>query len=706
MRDCVLDVETRSVAKLGRGGTNAYCYAQHPHTDVWMLCYVMVDAPHDVRTWWPGEPMPVVLRQLLHDGGRIIAHNAAFEHAIWNEVLVKRYGWEPLPLQQMDDTAARAARCGLPRSLEKAAPAAGIPIAKDKQGAELMKRMARPRSVAEDGTVTWWDVPERIERLHRYCQQDVRVQLQLHQTLPELPEREHAIWLATMLANARGIMLDLPFVREAMRLVDQQLGAYARELLALTHGRVKSHSDLNGMKAFLADQGVPVDSLDKQVVATLRKDESLPAAVRRVVSIRAEAGKSSVAKYPAMLAHADAQGIARDQLVYYGAQATGRWSGMGIQVQNLPARGEVGYLDAEWWIEQARRGVAFLADLMQVLHDGSPIETLSMCLRGAITARPGMEIVCADYANIEGRFNAWLAGEQWKLDAFRAFDAGLGPDLYKVMAAAILGVAPGDVTKEQRAILGKTPELALAYQGGAGAFASMGDNFGIDMEDYFDAVKAALDSDYFDQAEEHYELFGKRSPLTRRAWLVSEAIKLAWRARHPATVAAWYEVEEAAVAAVRRPGEAFPAADGRLAFLCREMFGKWFLLMRLPSGHCIHYANVTLRDQKTPWGAVKQQIWHDKVENGRIIRSATYGGDIWQSAVQGGARDIMAQGWLNASEAGYDVLFSVHDELAAEAAQGCADLPRFESLLCQLEPWAAGCPVTAKGYVASRFRKD
>ncbi len=671
-----------------------------------MICYVMEDTPDDVRTWWPGEAMPHELRQLLRDGGTICAHNAGFEHAVWNSVLVERYDWDPLPLRQMDDTAARAARCGLPRSLEAAAPAAGIPLAKDAAGSRLMKQMARPRRVEPDGSLVWWNVPEKVARLHHYCEQDVRVQLALHRVLPPLPAREWDIWQATQAANARGMQLDIPLVRQAIRLVEAKLGAYARELRELTHGRVSSHSDLNGMKAFLADQGVPVTSLDKQAVAALRADPSLPAAVRRVVTIRAEAGKSSVAKYPAMLLHADEHGIARDQLVYYGAQATGRWSGMGIQVQNLPARGEVGYRDAEWWIEQLLRGIPFLADLMEALHDGSCIETLSMCLRGAIRARKGRVIVCADYANIEGRFNAWLAGEDWKLAAFRAYDAGTGPDLYKVTAALILGIAPDQVTKVQRNVLGKVPELALGYQGGAGAFADMGATYGIDMEDYFDAVKAALDSDFFAQAEENYELFGKRSPLTRRAWLVAEAIKLAWRDRHPAIVAAWREVEDAAVAAVRHPGQPFHAAQGRLGFLCRTMFGKPFLLMRLPSGRCIHYANARLRDQKTPWGAVKPQLWFDKVEGGRIIRSATYGGDIWQSAVQGGARDIMAHGWLNVAAAGFDPLFSVHDELASEADPERADLRRYESLLCQLEPWAAGCPITAEGYVAPRFRKD
>ncbi len=737
-RDCVLDFETRSTQKLGKGGTNAYCYADHPTTDVWMACYVMVDNPDDVRTWWPGQPMPDDLRQLVEDGGRIIAHNAAFEHAIWNHLLVPRYGWPALPLRQMDDTAARAARCGLPRSLEQAAPAAGIPIAKDKAGAELMKRMARPRKVhgpvpgdngwynwldrakADPRTFTledtphgvqaleWWATSEKVERLHAYCRQDVRVQLQLHQTLPELPEREHAIWLTTMRANARGLQLDRAFIGAAQAVVDEKLAGYAMELRHLTHGRVKSHSDLNGMKAYLADQGHPVDSLDKNVVAALKDDPHLPANVRRVVSIRAEAGKSSVAKYPAMLLHADAQGIARDQLVYYGAQATGRWSGMGIQVQNLPARGEVGFLDAEWWIERLRvsaRPGEYIA-LMEALHDGSAVATLSMCLRGAIQARDGKVIVCADYANIEGRFNAWMAGEAWKLQAFRDYDSGEGPDLYKVTAALILGKSPDQVTKTERNVLGKVPELALGYQGGAGAFADMGATYGIDMEDYADTVRASLPPDYLEQAEENYAQFGYKSSLSKRAWLTAEAIKLAWRERHPEICQAWRDTEDAAVAAIRTPGQAFYVADGRLGLLCRTMFGKPFLLMRLPSGRCIHFANVALRDQKTPWGTVKPQIWYDKVENGRIKRSATYGGDIWQSAIQGGARDIMANGWLNAEAAGYDGLFSVHDELAAEADPERADLCQFETLLCQVEPWAAGCPVTAKGYVAPRFRKD
>lgn len=706
-RTCVLDFESRSVAELGRGGTNAFNYAMHPTTGVWMACYAFDDDPDTVLTWWPDQPMPADLREHVETGGVVSAHSAGFEYAIWNFNLVPRNGWAPLPIEQMDDTAARAARCGLPRSLEKAAPAAGIPIEKDMKGAAQMKRMAKPRKVHDDGSITWWDVPDRVERLHSYCQQDVRVQMALHQTLPPLPDAEREIWLATMRANIRGVQIDVPFVNRAIAIVNKKLDDYAKELLVLTDGQVSSHTDLNGMKRWLDQRGHAVDSLDKNVVAAMVADDALPEDVRRVVSIRAEAGKSSVAKYPAMRLHADEDHIARDLLVYYGAIATGRWSGQAWQVHNLTARGEVRYTEAEFWVAHTEReDVDSTIDIMETLHDGSVLETLSMCLRSAIRARDGMDIVCADFSNIEGRDAAWLGGEAWKLNAFRAFDAGTGPDLYKVAAGGILGIAPEDVEKPLRNSLGKVSELALQFQGGVGAFLSMAAVYGVQIADYWGVIREALPGRIIDEAREAFEAFGRNSGTERGTWIAAEAVKRAWREKHPGIVQGWYDCESSAIAALRSPGAPHYACDGKLAFLGRTLFGKPFLLMRLPSGRCIHYANARLRERETPWGSVKAQITFDKVEQGRIIRSATYGGDLFQSAVQGSARDIMAHGWLNTEAAGYKALFSVHDELASEYPEGQADLHEYERLLCDLPAWAQGCPVTAEGYVAKRFRKD
>lgn len=738
---CVLDFETRSAVKLGRGGTNAHNYAKHPTTELWLGRYGFEDDPDTIYHIGFQPQCPPQLREHVENGGIICAHNAGFEWAIWNLILVPRYGWPELDVKQMSDTAARGARLGLPRDLERMAPALNLTHKKDMEGSNKMKAMAKPRKVFDldflvasetevretlapfvadplrytilyagaGATVyEWWAVDERIERLGTYCDDDYLTQMELHLNLPELPEKEWQIWQLTMQSNIRGHILDLDFIRRARTIIDTRLKEYAHQLQRRTGGQVKGHTDLNGMKAFCNDNGVEVDSLAAGIVTELVASESTPDPVKDVLQVRMEAGKSSVAKYPAMETHADDLGVAHDQLVYYGAQATGRWSALGYQLHNLPARGAVGFEEAEWCIEQIKKAddPRDTIQLIEVITGMSVIEVLSMCLRGAIQARPGHRIVCADFSNIEGRKAAWLGGEIWKLDAFRLFDAGKGPDLYKVTAAEILGITPEDVDKVQRNVMGKVSELALGFGGGVGAYVSMGANYGVNMENYVQIIHDTL-TDYWDEALENHDLFGKENnTMSKPAWVACESIKLAWRAKHPGIVQAWRDTEDAAISAVLQPGKPFYSCDKKLAMLAKSINGKMFLLMRLPSGRCIHYANVKVKEAKTKWGTTKPQLSFDKVEQGRVRRAGTWGGDIFQSAVQGGARDLMAEGWLNTEAAGYRGLFSVHDELASEQKIELINLAEYEALLCDLPAYADGCPVTATGYVSDRFRKD
>ncbi|MCP5843042.1 DNA polymerase I, partial [Klebsiella pneumoniae] len=85
------------------------------------------------------------------------------------------------------------------------------------------------------------------------------------------------------------------------------------------------------------------------------------------------------------------------------------------------------------------------------------------CIRGALQAAPDHKLIASDLSNIEGRMLAWLAGEQWKLDAFAN-----GDDLYILGYAAAFGMDVADVEADEKAggvmrLIGKVMELALGY---------------------------------------------------------------------------------------------------------------------------------------------------------------------------------------------------------------------------------------------------
>jgi DNA polymerase len=274
-----------------------------------------------------------------------------------------------------------------------------------------------------------------------------------------------------------------------------------------------------------------------------------------------------------------------------------------------------------------------------------------------------------DYSQIEARVNPWLAGAAWKLDAFRAYDAGTGPDLYKVAAAGIYRVPVSDVAKDQRQI-GKVAELALGYQGGKGAFKAMAKGYGVRVSD--------------DQAEE---------------------IKLAWRTANPEIVAFWYRLNDAAVECMSRvPGTVVQVGRTPLTF----MRTRAALSMRLPSGRRLIYWSAVLRDVPTPWGARAAVVY--RAEDSMTKRWAEfvgYGGLFCENAVQATARDLMADALLQLDDAGLNPLLTVHDEAVclvdyptpAEAASAV------ESIMRRTPQWAAGLPVAADASAHARYVK-
>jgi DNA polymerase len=301
------------------------------------------------------------------------------------------------------------------------------------------------------------------------------------------------------------------------------------------------------------------------------------------------------------------------------------------------------------------------------------LETLSKALRAMIVAEPGKRLVGADLSNIEGRINAWIAGETWKTQAFSEYDNGTGPDLYKLAYAKSFHKAPEAVDKAERQV-GKVMELALGYQGGVGAFQTMATAYGLKVTD--------------DRAEE---------------------LKAAWRDAHPEIVQSWWDLQDAAIDAGSNKGCIVPLLNDRI----RYKVDRGFLWCRLPSNRVLAYAAPRI-----VWGKVKcrdgsvlekRQVEYEGVDSvtKRWGPQRLYGGLQCENIVQAIARDVIVEAMFRAEEAGFPIILTVHDEILAEVEDAAAGhTPEtLEALMTQPPKWASGLPLAAKAWEDKRYVK-
>jgi DNA polymerase len=668
-----IDFETRSVLDLRVVGLHRY--ARHASTGMW--CMAWARGEEDPALWLPGQPLPAEIATHVAAGGPVYAHNAPFELEIWNQTAVPRRGWPVLRPEQTYCTMAMAYAMGLPGALEDAALAVGLHIRKDMEGRGLMLRMARPRSMASDGTPVWWDEPEKLTRLHAYCQHDVRVERELAKRLMPLSDTERKVWLLDYKINQRGVAIDIASAKGAVKLAEIVKERAGERLTEITGGEVTAATALPALKAWMASQGVEVDSLAKQdVVDLLADDKLLPEAVRQALVIRQEVGKASAAKFDVMLNRAGNDGRLRQMYQYHGA-ATGRWAGRAVQTHNLPREMPSPEV-VERVLELVRTGQH---DAIDAIY-GPPVTLLSKCLRSFFVAPRGKRLVSGDWSSIEGRGQAWFAGESWKLRAFADADAKRGPGIYELSYARMFNVPVESIKNpsEERQV-GKVCELAFGYQGGVGSFHVMAKTYGVKVSD--------AEADEF---------------------------KTAWRAAHPHIKKTWGETQNAAIAAVRAPGEAFRCGfPGRQAQFKRVGSFLWCLL---PSGRAICYPYPRLLEgqygSELTYMTVPSQ---DDKRKGKVIddpanvsnwaRVGTYGGAEFNNIVQGFCRDILASAMLRLDAAGADIVLHTHDdvnlEVGAAKAEGAAEGLR--QIMLAAPAWAAGFPLMAKPAIMQRYGK-
>jgi DNA polymerase len=657
MDELSIDFETRSTVNLKK--TGVHVYAAHPLTDIWVMAWAIND--EEPQVWHPGEPLPERVVRHIESGGAIRAWNAEFERVIWREIMVKRYGAPQPLLEQWWDTAVEAAAMALPRKLEKAAAVVGVEQQKDTKGRELMMRMTRPRKVLDDGTVIWWEVPERIARLDEYCKQDVRTERAMKPKLRRLVPRERELYLLDQRINDRGVKIDRELVLAGKAIADEGTSRANGELYHLTNGRVAGITKNKDLVRWLNEEGVVTNSVSKPTVAELLGDE-IPASARAALELRSEAGKTSLAKIDAMLLGAGDDDRLRGLLLFHGA-ATGRWAGMRVQPQNFP-RGDVP--DAERFIPDVLAGDYDIIDLF-----APPVGVISSLLRAMLVAGEGRKLMAADFSAIEARVLNWLAGQQDVVDSFRLYDAGdKSRDPYKIMAVR-MGRAPtvAEITKADRQA-GKAAELGCGYQMGWSKF-----------------ISAAWDVYQVSVTPEQ-----------------SKAAVGIYRETHPYVVQLWDDANSAALEAVAAPGtvQRF-GANRNLAFTKRG----GYLYLVLPNGRPLVYVAPKIVDRKTPWGDIRPAVEFSGEDSytrqwGRIT---LYGGLITENVVQAVSRDLMAEAMFRLEAANYPVILTVHDEIVTEPETHHGIVSEMERIMREVPAWGTGCPIAAEGWEGHRYRK-
>ena len=694
------DFETRSTVDLKKTGVDIY--ARHSTTEP--LCFGFAFDDEPVMQWNPllpkrNDPLSTLdLLYAIENGAPLYGHNVGFEWAIWNLIMVPRFGWPELKIEQCYCTMAMAYAMALPGTLENAGAAVGLNT-KDAAGRRVMLQMSKPREIMTDGTIIWWEDETRVSRLLDYNIADVVGERALEKRLRQLSPAERELWLVDFKINQRGVYIDVNEVEEAMVIVKRAQAEFNEEIYDVTKGEVARTTYVAQIVAWLADRFVFADGLAKDEVIRLLKTD-IPDDCRRVLEIRQAAAKTSTAKLTVMKNATSDDGRMRNILQYHGA-GTGRWAGRRLQTQNFP-RPSIKQKDIEDVMEHLDS-----YEYIDLFH-GAPVQVLSSCLRGFIQAAPGNLLMAADYAAVEARGLAWGAGQHDSVMNFKKYDAGLGREPYCIFADSVYGYEVHKDTHAKERQIGKVGVLQLGYQGGIGAFNSMVPVYHIDLEELFEAVWPTVKMMERELAEDAYEFYLKRTdePIPKNQAMACDIVKQRWRAANPMIVNLWWDLEGAAISAVQFPGETFYAGwKNRFAFKKKGSF----LWCRLPSGRALCYPYPKLRNGRTPFGKVVQKLSYKSVhpKNKKWVDIDTYGGKLAENVTQALCADLLRYSLVQLDKNGFPVIKHVHDEAVAEmlAAEAKRRYDEFVQLMKQTPAWAKDFPMAVDPWIGKRYRK-
>lgn len=632
--------------------------------------------------------VPRPLWDMLNDPEALVwFHNgAAFDFV----VLDRGMPWftRLVPPARRRDTMVQAYCHALPGALDKLG--AILKLNEDDQklkdeGKRYIQLFCKPQA---NGTYNHREShPEEWVGFVRYAARDIITMRAARRLMPQWNYREGKqmdLWQAHLRMTCRGMFTDRELAEAAIDTAEREKKRMARRVNTLTAGAVAAATQrdklLNFLKPILAEHGVDLPDLTADTIERRLDDENLPASVKELMLLRLRASMNSVSKYKTLVRGVNSDGRLRGCSQFRGAGRTGRTAHRMFQPGNLPRPAYKDYAFIETGIEAIKAGC------LDLVTD-NVMEMCASAVRGVIVAPPGKKLVIADLSNIEGRVAAWLAGEHWKLDAFRAYDAGEGPDLYVIAYCKSFNVAlaawDGDKNKRQ---IGKVEELMFQYEGGVGAWITGAATYGIDLDAMTEAVYPTLPPDVVGEAEsflhwrygEATEAFRKRTlklkarrdagptedvdptnwaleldaeearsqdrfeadkllarmGLPEKTFVTCDSLKRLWRRAHPAIVSYWAELKDTVIEAINNPGATLTARKIKV-----RRDGQW-LRLGLPSGRALCYPNPRL----TKDGAIAYTGQNPYTKTWGEVK--TYGGKIFENCLSRGTLVLTSTGWV------------------------------------------------------------
>ena len=639
-----IDLESFSDIDLIKCGV--YAYADSPAFEILLFAYSFDGGETQIIDLAQGEKLPAEVEDAIFDVSVTkTAYNANFERTC-----LSKYFGRYIPPESWHCSAVQAAMLALPRSLEDVGRVLGLDEQKMKEGKELIRYFCVPckPTKANGGRIRNLPrhAPEKWELFKTYCKRDVDVEKSIRRKLHNfpIPESEMELYRLDQRINDRGVLVDMGLVRNAVSCEHLHKEVVTKRAYELTG--LENPNSVAQLKGWLGDMGMEAESLSKKAVAEMIAETD--GEVEELLRLRLLMAKTSVKKYEAMERSVCSDGRVHGMLMFCGANRTARWSGKIVQIQNLPKN----YLpDLELARDLVKQG---RFEDIELLYDSTP-NVLSELIRTAFIPKPGCRFVVADFSAIEARVLAWLSGEQWRLDVFTSHGK-----IYEASASSMFHVPMEEITKtsplRQK---GKLAELGLGFGGAAGALISMG----------------ALDMGLTEE---------ELPPLVA-----------AWRKANPHITQFWWDVDAAAIKAVR---EKQKTKVGKIIF----EYKSGILFITLPSGRKLSYVKPRMAVNK--FG--RDGLTYEGIsENKKWSRIETYGPKLVENIVQGTARDLLAEAMLRVEEKGYPIVMHCHDEIIAEMPEGTGSVDEMCEVMAVQPEWAEGLPLRADGYQCSFYQK-